>query len=299
MKKFTRLIMLIVVILFVFAGIYLILNKNKTNDGQGNSVKSFDPINTSYVIDKQAVEFIDGQSSSKSNVNGFTALIFGQAVYGDLNDDQVEDAAVLIQVQGGGSGTFYYVAAAINSNSQAQGGEAVLLGDRISPQNIVIQDQYIVVNYAIRKPGDSMAVPTSLGISSYFIFDDLGLHLTSSPEQMISYFSSNADRKIYCDGVNMESLAYQKTITEIMSTSTVLVKPSALEFIKDIILASTDGVCHEALSDTNISFNDGVVSISPIEGWAGVSIAMCTCKPEVEVNVLALPGVNQIMWLNK
>jgi hypothetical protein len=292
MRKNIRLIILIVAVLFVLNGIYLVLNTKKPSD----EPKAFDPTNASYIIDKQAVQFIDGQSSSENNINGFTAMIFGKVIYGDLNNNQVDDAAVLIQMQGGGSGIFYYVAAAINSNSQAQGSEAILLGDRIDPQNIAIQDQYIVANYMIRKPGDSMAISPSLGVSSYFIIDDSGLHLTGSPLQMISYFASIADKNIYCNGVNMESLAYQKTIVESRSASSDLIKPSTAEFIKNVILAATNDNCHETLANTDISFNNGVVNISPIEGWAGASIAMCICKPEVEVNLLSLPGVNQIVW---
>lgn len=293
MKKIINLIILIIAVLFILNGVYIILN-----DKQDDSVNIFDPINTSYIVDGQTIQFIDGKSLSENNIDGFSAVIFGQVAYGDLNNDAVDDAAVLIQVGGGGSGTFYYIAAAINNNSQAQGSKAILLGDRIAPQNILIQEQYIVANYAIRKPGDSMAVSASLGVSSYFIIDNTGLHLTNSPAKTISYFTSKLDKNIYCDGVNMESLAYQKTIVESMSTSTNLVKASTSEFIKDIILASTSGMCNEALSSVDISFNDGVVSISPIEAWAGVSIAMCTCKPEVEVNVLSLPGVNQVVWLS-
>jgi len=34
----------------------------------------------------------------------------------------------------------------------------------------------------------------------------------------------------------------------------------------------------------------------PIPGWAGICIAMCTCKPEVEVNLLRLPGISKVVW---
>jgi len=292
MKKIIRLIILIVVVFFLLSGLYLILQKKENV----NKDKIFNPINASYIIDGQTVPFVNGQSSKEYNKNGFIAVIFGQVVYGDLNNDQVDDAALLIQVQGSGSGTFYYIAAAINNDGQAEGSEAILLGDRISPQNINIKDQYLVANYAIRKPGEPMSTPASIAVSAYFVFDNTGLHLTSSPTQMISYFSSNADKNKYCNGVEMESVAYQNTITELKTVSSTLIKPTEIEFIKSIILAATSGNCRDALAKTDISFKNGVVSIAPIDAWAGVSIAMCSCKPEVEVNLLSLPGVNQIIW---
>jgi hypothetical protein len=45
---------------------------------------------------------------------------------------------LLITHDPGGSGTFYYVAAAINVNKRYQGTNAVLLGDRIAPMDIGI-----------------------------------------------------------------------------------------------------------------------------------------------------------------
>ena len=100
-----------------------------------------------------------------------TTMIFGQPVNGDLDGDGTADAAVIIVQNLGGSGTFYYVAAAINTGNGAEGTNALLLGDRVAPQNIEILNGEIIANYADRNPGESFAVPPSRGVSKYLILN--------------------------------------------------------------------------------------------------------------------------------
>jgi len=103
-------------------------------------------------------------------------------------DEQVQalktveaDAAVVLTQDSGGSGTFYYVAAAINTGSGTVGTNAILLGDRIAPQNILIQNGEIIANYADRNPGEPMTTSPSVGVSKYFVVNGSTLQATSSP----------------------------------------------------------------------------------------------------------------------
>jgi len=292
MRKTIQLIIFIVVLLFVLSGLYLLSTKKPVTDNNNTNqeTSAFDPENTSYIIENQEINFSDGKA------NGGTAVIFGSVAQGDLNNDGIADAAVLIQEQPGGSGTFYYLAAALNSQGKTEGTNAILLGDRIAPQNIEIKDARIIANYAIRQPGEAMAVQASLGVSSYFLVNDVRLELTSSPDQRISYFASSEDANTYCNGVEMNSAAYRASITELKSASTPFINPSETELVKSVMLAATSGTCQEALAASDISVSNGTVFIPPIDAWAGVSIAMCACKPEVEVNLLQLPGINKVVW---
>ena len=79
----------------------------------------------------------------------------------------MEDAAFLITQDGGGSGTFFYIVAAIRTSDGYQGTNAVLLGDRIAPQPTEIRNGEIIVNYADRNPGEPMTARPSLGVSKY------------------------------------------------------------------------------------------------------------------------------------
>lgn len=97
---------------------------------------------------------------------------FGNEAEGDLNGDGAADVAFLITYDGGGSGTFYYVVAAIKTNHGYQGTNAVLLGDRVAPQTTEIRDGVLTVNYAVRREGEPMTARPSVGTSLYLMLSD-------------------------------------------------------------------------------------------------------------------------------
>ncbi len=131
-----------------------------------------DPLHASYRIEGQEVRLIGGRSEAEAAPGSAMKMVtsaFGQPVFGDLNDDGNEDAALLLVHRPGGSGTFYYVSAALNADGGFRGMNAVLLGDRIAPQTIEIRDGVVIANYAERRPGESFATPPSLGVSKYLV----------------------------------------------------------------------------------------------------------------------------------
>lgn len=135
---------------------------------------AFDPLNATYMIDGKPVTLMHGASETQAapgSAAKVTTMVFGQPAYGELNDDDRADAALLIVQDTGGSGRFYYVAAMINDHDSTKGTNALFLGDRIAPQTMDIKNEQIVVNYADRKPTDPMSAQPSIGVSKYFIFD--------------------------------------------------------------------------------------------------------------------------------
>jgi hypothetical protein len=131
-----------------------------------NSAK--DPINASYIIDGREIELINGialREIAPGSAGKAQTRIMGKPVYGFLDEDDIADALVLLADDNGGSGTFYYMAAAMGkkageSDSAAsvtyEGTNAILLGDRIAPQNIAIRNGIAIANYADRKSGEPM-----------------------------------------------------------------------------------------------------------------------------------------------
>lgn len=119
---------------------------------------------------------------------------------------------------------------------------------------------------------------------------------TSTTTKTITYFISQEDTTKYCNGEEMDSAGYQKTITTKESTTTLEINPTKIQVIKTVLNAATTGMCNTVLSQLDITENNGIVYIPQIEGWAGVSIAMCSCKPQVEVNLLQIPGITKIIW---
>lgn len=127
-----------------------------------------------YTIDGQQFTLVDGKAeipSAPGSQSMTTVALFGEPVYGDLDGDGDADAAVLLTYSGGGSGTFYYAVIAQKTETSYMSTNALLLGDRIAPQTVLIRDGRAVYNYAERLAGEPMTTPPSIGKSLWVQFD--------------------------------------------------------------------------------------------------------------------------------
>lgn len=135
------------------------------------SIFTLDPQNCTYLIEGRNVTLINGSAEEEIVPDSASRIItkyFGNEVTGDFNDDGFSDVAFLLTQETGGSGTFYYIAVALGSESKCLGTNAIFLGDRIAPQTINFQNGEIIVNYVDRNPDEPMTEIPSLGISKYF-----------------------------------------------------------------------------------------------------------------------------------
>lgn len=124
------------------------------------------PLNASYTIEGEIFLLDEGQSSTDSKVK---VAAWGDPIFGALNTDDQDDAAMIFTYNGGGSGTFYYVAAALKDKGKGYTGtNSILLGDRINPDTITIDDGNITVSYFDRKSGESMTTKPSVKIVRKF-----------------------------------------------------------------------------------------------------------------------------------
>jgi len=106
---------------------------------------------------------------------------FGNEINHDLNDDGLEDVVFLLTQETGGSGTFFYLVAALNTPNGYIGSHAFYLGDRIAPQTTHIDESLttmgtnrknvIVVNFAERLPGEPFTTKPSIGKSVWLKLD--------------------------------------------------------------------------------------------------------------------------------
>lgn len=127
--------------------------------------------NISYQIEGEKVVLNDGIAETEivpGSASKSVTRFFGNEVFADLNGDNLKDVAFLLTQDNGGSGTFYYLVAAIKGTDGYTGTNAILIGDRIAPQTTEFRDGEIIVNYADRKPDESMTSQPSLGVSRYF-----------------------------------------------------------------------------------------------------------------------------------
>jgi hypothetical protein len=130
-----------------------------------------DSKDATYIINGEQVTLKNGHNESTAGPDSASKIItryFGNDASGDLNGDGETDKAFILTQETGGSGIFFYIAAALAKGSNYQGLNAIMLGDRIAPQTTEIRDGKIIVNYATRNLDESFAVPPSVGVSKYF-----------------------------------------------------------------------------------------------------------------------------------
>jgi hypothetical protein len=111
----------------------------------------------------QAVKLSAGQYSGPPFVEGGASrptLVLQTQASGDLDQDGVADAAVVLVENSGGSGSFTYLAAVLNANGIPVNTSTILLGDRVKVQSIQVADNQIHLSILTHAPKDALCCPT-------------------------------------------------------------------------------------------------------------------------------------------
>jgi ABC-type antimicrobial peptide transport system permease subunit len=174
--KIIGIIFIVIIILLIILGMYKFnyLSGKTGYDVDGNKISS-DYKNTSYIINGENVKLVDGISEIEIAPDSASKIItkyFGNEIKKDLDSDGREDTVFLLTEESGGSGTFFYVVAALNTENGDKGSYGVFLGDRITPQNIESgPGNSIIVNYLERKQGEPMSTEPQVTKSLRLILD--------------------------------------------------------------------------------------------------------------------------------
>ena len=141
-------------------------DEQSAQPGESAAAPRADHKNIAYSIAGQTIRLVDGVAEMPAAPGSAARIVtryFGNEVRGDLNGDGREDVAFLLTQQPGGSGTFFYAAAALDLPRGLVGSQGLLLGDRIAPQTVELRsDGIIVVNYADHAPDEALATPPSV-----------------------------------------------------------------------------------------------------------------------------------------
>jgi hypothetical protein len=171
MKKFV----IIAIVVAVIAGAFFYSQKmtNKNNQTQVKLATTTPETfkNLTYIIEGQQITLANGLSQisiASGSAEMQTTRYFGNVAAGDLTNSGRIGYAFLLTQDNGGSGTFFYLAAALLTDFGYRGTNALLLGDRIAPQSTEINNGIITVNYADRKPGEPFTTEPSVGVSRNF-----------------------------------------------------------------------------------------------------------------------------------
>lgn len=156
----------IAILLLIFLVVYF--SKVERTDQQ--KIVYSDYKNATYSINGSEVKlnFSLVKSDDNNGTSKITTKYFGNEVKADFDLDGNDDVAFLITQDGGGSGTFYYLAVALGDKNGYVGKNAIFLGDRISPQTTEFRDGEIIVNFADRRIDEPMTSNPSIGVSKYF-----------------------------------------------------------------------------------------------------------------------------------
>lgn len=169
MKNFSTLHVRLISILLLgvaISGFYALKNPSIENPPLKEETKlsevKKDVKNITYKVEGEAFVLVNGTASKEIAPGSATKSqlsIFGEPVYGDLNGDGLNDAAVTLAYNPGGSGTFYYAVLALATGTTFTTTNSLLLGDRIAPQSTTIASGRATYTYAIRKAGEAMTIP--------------------------------------------------------------------------------------------------------------------------------------------
>jgi hypothetical protein len=123
----------------------------------------------------EAVKLTDGRYEGEPFVEGGasrpTVTFIQPYAAGELDSDGVDDAAVLLVEDSGGSGTFVYLAAVLNRDGKPENVATTLLGDRAQVEELTIESGQIGVKMLTHGPDDPMCCPSQELQATYTLED--------------------------------------------------------------------------------------------------------------------------------
>ena len=227
-KVFVLIIFTIVLLVFAYKA-----PDTKQIDNTDSVFYGSDPRNTTYIIDGDKVVFKNGlfEKEIPNSASKQIFRYFGNELSKDLNNDNREDVAFLITKESGGSGSFFYVVAALNLEEGYKGSHGLFLGDRIAPQNIVSgtgrMNNTIVVNYADRQRGEPFTTQPSEGKSIWLLLDKKTMQFG----EVVQNFEGEAD--ISKMNLFMKTWRWLRTLYDNDSETRPKVDKFTLTFNKD------------------------------------------------------------------
>ena len=168
MKHILLYIIGVVVVLIV--GFYA-LNNFIYTEKQGDSAGQPSYKDISYVIEGQEVQLSEGnaQTTAATGTAQIVTTFAGNEAEGDLNEDGISDVAFLLTQDHGGSGTFYYVVAALKTDTGYQGTSAGFIGDRIDIESVESNAGVIRVSFFRPETGAATTTEDARSVFKQFV----------------------------------------------------------------------------------------------------------------------------------
>jgi len=114
----------------------------------------------------------EGEPFVEGGATRLVVTLVEPVAFGDVDGDGVEDAAVALVADPGGSGSFTYLAAVIDQDGMGHNVATELLGDRVKIGALSIAGGEIVVDMVTHGPDDPMCCPTQRVVQRYALQGD-------------------------------------------------------------------------------------------------------------------------------
>ncbi|MCX6739648.1 MAG: hypothetical protein NTZ49_00265 [Candidatus Parcubacteria bacterium] len=117
----------------------------------------------------------------------------------------------------------------------------------------------------------------------------------------VSILLSAEDPNKYCNGADMDSEGFRKTITQKNQVKIDKGNLSPNQLIIETLAAAANNSefsIYNNIDEKYLKIVGDTAYIQPIDGWAGVSIFLCYWKPFVEVNLMQFPEIKKVEWVN-
>lgn len=129
----------------------------------------------SDITESGTVTLVDGLFEDRVSSNGFESPLgvrFGSEVgLGDLDGDGMDDAAVTLVVNTGGTGSFVNLFVVLNQDGAPAPIASVFLGDRVIVEAIRIAESRIELDMITHAPSDGFCCPSLTVLRTYALED--------------------------------------------------------------------------------------------------------------------------------
>ena len=130
-----------------------------------------------------AITLTDGRYEGEPFVEGgasrLVVTLVEPVAFGDLDGDGVEDAAVILAANAGGSGTFISLEAVRNEGGEPVHLATYPLGDRVRIESLAIEGGQIVLEMITHGPDDPLCCPTQQVVQTYALRGDELVQISS------------------------------------------------------------------------------------------------------------------------
>ena len=110
------------------------------------------------------IQFTDGEGQiafgEGATERVHAGIVNDTVAFGDLDGDGIADAAVVVFISGGGSGTFIHLVAVLDRDGAPEQAAWAFLGDRVPVRNLAVTGGRIVAQTVTHRPSDGLCCPT-------------------------------------------------------------------------------------------------------------------------------------------